>query len=95
MYDERAIRRFANVFSVPHHPLFLKARNRIFYKVLIRGRSAEKMIARMWPYIKDTDKGDQAMRYAKRLGVEDWITGARRGVRPQLQNQHRGKAKVS
>jgi hypothetical protein len=91
MYDERSIARFATIFSASYRGLFLRTRQRWFYKVHLRGRPAERAIARMWPYLKGTDKGDQAYAAADRLGVADWITGKRRGERPQLQNVRRGR----
>lgn len=91
MYDERAISRFAAVFDVPYRKQLLVSRQRDFYKVQIRGRPAERAIARMWKYIHNTDKGDQALVAARKLGVEDWITGAATGVRPQLNRTQRGR----
>jgi hypothetical protein len=91
MYDERAISQFATAVGVSYRKLFLKARSRFFYRVLVRGRTAERILASMWPYIEGTDKGDQALVYAKRLGVEDWITGYRTDARPQLNRIKRGR----
>lgn len=75
MYDERSIRRFAKTFGVPYTTFFLPKQKHVFYKVMVRGRTAERILALLWPHIKETDKGDQTLRHAKFLGVEKWLIG--------------------
>ncbi|MGH7176513.1 MAG: hypothetical protein ACREJC_03945 [Tepidisphaeraceae bacterium] len=91
MRDQRSVSRFARVFGFSCRPIFLKKRGYDFFKVQVRGRNAERALALMWPYIEGTDKGDQTLRYASRLGLEDWITGEKTGNRPQLNLTKRGR----
>lgn len=93
MYDERSIARFAETFGVNYGFVFLANRNRNFYRCNVRGRTAEKVFAKMWPFLKGTDKGDQILRVSEKLDVVDWVIGKRTDDRPQLQNQHRGRPK--
>ena len=91
MYDRRAVERFANVLGLNCHHLFNKLRQHDYWRVLVRGRTAERAFAVLWPFLSDTDKGDQILKQAERLGIQKWITGEETGVRPQLNNVKRGR----
>lgn len=82
MMDKRAVRRFAETFEVAMQRYYLKHRKYFMYKIMLRGRPAERAVSAMWPWLKNTDKGDQALRAARKLRIGAWITGKRRGIRP-------------
>ena len=82
MRDERAITLFAKHFGVNYRVIFVKAHGYDIYRVSATGRTAEKILAAMWPFVKGTDKGDQAERVARELEVFDWISGKRTDQRP-------------
>lgn len=91
MMDERAVTLFAKACgTVPVQRYELKDRGYPMYKVMLRGRPAERAIAAMWPWIKGTDKGDQALRAARKLRLVNWITGKREGLRPENKTRRRG-----
>lgn len=91
MYDWRSIEKFADILGLKSYSYHHKQRNCVCWKVCARGRTAEAALAVLWPFICGTDKGDQAMKYAKYLGVEKWITGESVGVRPQSNSIKRGR----
>jgi hypothetical protein len=91
MYDERAVARFARIFALNYQTHWLKRQKHYIYKVFPRGRTAEKILAAMWPHLRGTDKGDQAVAKASKLRILGWITGTKQGRRRQLQLAHRGR----
>jgi hypothetical protein len=92
MMDERAMRRFGDLFNVTVMKMFLERRQYFIYKVQVRGKTAEQIIAEMWPYMEGTDKGDQVIRVCKRLGISDWVIGEKVGqIREQCHNIKRGR----
>lgn len=85
MYDERSIRRFGAITDKKVY-LGRNARDHETFIVAAKGRAGEEMVARMWPWLAFTDKGDQAIRVARKLGIESWIThwnGTRRPRAPR------------
>jgi len=82
MMDKRAVHQFAETFGVSMQRYYLPQRGYFMYKIMLRGRPAERAVAAMWPWLKNTDKGDQALRAARKLRLGPWITGKRRGIRP-------------
>lgn len=90
MCDRRSITRFAKLFGLTPYKVFVKLRGYYAYRIAARARTAERVLALMWPYLKGTDKGDQAARFARRLRVYPWISGQKTGVRRQRQCHTRG-----
>jgi hypothetical protein len=94
MYDERAVRRFIAATGANYHRTFSKQRQHVVHGAAAVGRSAERILATLWPYIADTEKGEQALSRARELGVEDWVTGVRTDARPQSNERRRGRIPV-
>lgn len=90
MADRQSVADFAAVFGLrcSSYLYTYKGEVKRFWRVGIAGKEAEKMLALMWPYLSGTDKGDQALRVAQQLGVEDWITGARCDERRDRRSDH-------
>ena len=95
MYDERAIKRFADIFKLSYREIFLKQRQHLIYKATATGRTAENMLRDMWPFLEGTDKADQALLHARKIGVEAWITEKELGDRPQLTDKPRGRTSAA
>lgn len=95
MYDERAVQRFAEAICVSYSTYWLPKQEHWFYRASAVGRTAEKALATLWPYLEGTDKGDQVIQATRKLdegdAVLDWIINARMGNRPQRQNMKRGR----
>src|SRR5438105_598356 len=70
MYDERAIERFSDIMRINYSTMWLPSQAHWIYKVSSSGRIAERILSVMWPWLKGTDKADQALKYAQMLKVE-------------------------
>ena len=92
MLDERSVTRFALMFDrrVRSWPLHYD-RTRLGYQVDAIGKTAEAILARLWPFIEGTDKGDQVKRVCEQVGVMGWVDGTATSPRPRRRgNKPRG-----
>lgn len=73
MYDERAVRRFVEITGSGYFQTVLRRHNdHVLHRAISTGQSAVRILTMLWPYLRDTDKGDQAARRAEELGLTDF-----------------------
>lgn len=68
MYDERAMRRFSDLFGLTLYTYEQKDREHLYHRAVAIGRSAERVFLLMAPHMRDTDKYDQAIQKITELG---------------------------
>jgi hypothetical protein len=76
MLDERSVARFAAMFGMKMITLPLSYdRSRKLFRITASGRSAERILTVMWPFLEGTAKGDQVEAACRKVGVFAWVTG--------------------
>lgn len=92
MYDEFCIRRFIEVTGAAYTLTKPKNRTRFVHCARAVGRSAERILGLLWPYLEGTEKQEQAVQKAAELDIDvEWINGKNRTERPQRKDLRRGR----
>lgn len=98
MLDGRSLQKFADiwdrsVYSWPYHV----DNSRLVYRVACSGRTAERILTTMYPYLRNTDKGEQIERVFAEVGVPLARSGfyVERRVTRNNQGENNPRAKLT
>lgn len=96
MLDARAVAKFGKIVGRPSYswPYHCDPTRKV-YRIEASGRTAEAILAHLWPYLKDTEKADQIKAACKTVGVSLKYRGIRPYAYKGSPGDKNGRAKIT